>query len=204
MKLAVFYHCWLPEDGAVGVLEEQAAALVDSGLESAAELHVGVNGDPLGSCIVQELLPRARIEVDPDNSRGEAFTIGLLQRWLPSHESWAVCYHHMKAATHPPGDAYSRWRRCLEREVILRWRRCVLDLESGFETVGAHWHRNLDQQYWAGNFWWATAKYLSQLPPIDPKTVNGRSYEAEVWIGKCGRNPRFVDYARHPLMSGCR
>lgn len=203
MKLAVFYHCWLPNDSAHDLLCEQALALVESGLYSECdEMHVGLNGDPMGSCIVSSVLPKSEIQTDPDNRLGEAFTIKLLQKWLTGKAGWFVCYHHTKAAT-GGRDAYERWRRCLERVVIRNWRTCVRDLESGYETVGGHWHRNVDQQYWAGNFWWATSEYLSSLPPVSDKVNNGKSYEAEVWIGKCGRIPRIADYARHTLMLGC-
>lgn len=205
MNLAVFYHCWLPNPDAVNVLCEQAHALQQSDLlAELKELHVGLNGDPLGSVIVQSLLPTARVQVDETNQKGEAHTIQLLQRWLPGHEDWAVCYHHIKGITHSPEDFNARWRRCLERTVIFNWRTCVAALAAGLETVGAHWNvPNSTQQYWAGNFWWATGRYLASLPPIELQTVNGKSYEAEVWIGKSGRRPRLRDYVSHPLMAGC-
>lgn len=202
MPISVFYHCWLPDNRAVHVLCEQASALKQSGLESAAqEIHVGLNGDPLGAEIIRSVMPSAKISVHEANVLGEAFTIKLLQQWLPGHENWAVCYHHIKGISHAPNDAYANWRRCLEREVIWQWRRCVADLERGFETVGAHWHTPFDQQYWAGTFWWANSNYLRQLPPVDEKTVSGRSYESEVWIGKCGRKPRIVNYTHHGLLA---
>lgn len=203
MNIAVFYHAYLPDASSERVLLEQVSALRQSGLEAAAnELVVGLSGDPWGAEVLRALLPRARIESFPENDRGEAATIQQLQLWLPTHPDWAVCYHHTKGVTHGEGP-YAEWRRCLERNVIWSWLRCVNRLRRGFETVGAHWHLNQDQQYWAGNFWWANSNYLSLLPPVDTKVVNGRSYESEVWIGKCGRSPRITDYAGHPLMSGC-
>lgn len=203
MKLAVFYHCWLPNDRAAQIALSQAQALWKSGLACAAsDIRVGYNGPREDIEMVQSLVGSENVESDNGN-KGESATIQILQRWLPSHPDWLVCYHHIKGASGNSeyGDA---WRRCMERAVIWNWKTCVNDLASGRETVGVHWFNHQDQQYWAGNFWWATANYLSSLPAIDTKTASGKSYESEAWIGKCGRRPRIFDYARHPVMSGCR
>lgn len=201
MKTAVFYHCWLPNEQGLEVVIEQVAALKTSGLYAAADqILVGFNGDPYHSQYLAEFLPRAEIHHVPPH--GEAATIQLLQHWLADKEHWAVCYHHTKSITHPPGGPYTNWRRCLQRVVIENWERCVEDLENGAESVGAHWvNPHPTQQYYAGNFWWANSDYLRALPPIDTQTVNGKSYEAEVWIGKVlPRRTRAVDYVRHPIM----
>lgn len=203
MSAAVFYHCWLPNDRAVDVAIEQSSALIDSGLYDAAqELIVGLNGALSTAHYIKAFLPKAMVYNFPNNDLGEAATIQLLQSWLPSHPNWSVCYHHIKAITHPPGDMYSAWRRCLQRCVIENWRDCLQDLENGYELVGGHWITpHPTQQYFAGNFWWSKTAYLNQLPPIDTKTVNGKSYESEVWIGKTSRRPIVRDYAKHPITS---
>lgn len=206
MKLAVFYHCWLPDNEAINLFCEQAYALHASGLSDAAQVFVGLNGDPIMETVIRQVVQRAEVIAHGDNNRGEGATIQALQSWLPSHPDYLVCYHHIKGVVHSPDDGYARWRRCLERHVIWNWKRCVDDLErNGLDTVGAHWHTpHPTQRYWAGTFWWAKAQYLMQLPAIDTKTVSGRCYEAEVWIGKSpNRIIKIRDYANHPLMTGC-
>ena len=204
MPIAVFYHAYLPSARAEEVFMEQVIALRYSGLaDQATELHVGLNGSPLGSLIIAAMLPQAKIACNPANDRGEAFTLQLLQAWLPEHRGWLVCYHHLKGASHPAGSFNDRWRHCVERTVIWNWKNCAQDLQSGRDTVGAHWYVNADQRYWAGNFWWATSEYLATLPPVNPKTVSGRSYESEVWIGQGPNRPKIRPYAHHALMSGC-
>ena len=193
MKIAVFYHCYIPGDQSIELVIEQCAAMKYSGLYDAADqIIVGLSSSEEYSQYLYCFLPKAEIHLVPPY--GEAATVQIIQRWLPDHPGWGVCYHHSKS--------HNNWRRCMQGCVVENWRQCIRDLESGCDAVGAHWITpNSTQQYFAGNFWWSTSSYLSQLPPIDTKTVNGKSYESEVWIGKIGRRPRIVDYARHHPMA---
>lgn len=202
--IAVFYHCWLPDDQAIRILCEQMLALKDSGLaEAAFELHIVHDGGGMDGQIIKAVMPaKADLRIIPGH--GEAGTLNWLRDcWLPGKIGWDVCYHHIKGASHP-GDRYGHWRHCMERAVIWNWRACVERLRHGCDTVGAHWYTPYDQRYWAGNFWWAKADYLKTLPPIPPNTVNGKSYEAEVWIGKSKHAPRTHDFAPHLPQTGCR
>lgn len=202
MNIAVFYHGVMrapgfdPGEQAALIFCEQMRALAQSGLADAAEeIYVGMNeSDQL---LAASLVPaKTSVFSTGDGSRGEYPTLDRLQRWLPGHDGWLVCYHHMKGVAHP-GDAESNWRRCMEAWVIWNWQRCVQDLSSGaFDTVGAHWNTFVDQRYWAGTFWWATQAYLLTLPILCDKVDNNRSYEGEVWIGKTARpRVRYLEYA---------
>lgn len=206
--IAVWYHCKLCGEGipsmdaAIGIIAEQMVALEDSGLaQAAAEFHVGVNGSEDEAMGVACLTPGKPI-FHHTPERGEQTTIRELQKWLPAHPDWLVCYHHSKGVSNN-NEVNQRWRRCMQRAVIERWRECVEYLNQGKDTVGAHWFINQDQRYWAGNFWWAKAGYLLGLPAVSRKTINGRSYEAEAWIGKARIAPRILDLAPHAPMRGC-
>lgn len=205
MKIAVFYHCKIRGDGipnpdlAFNIVTEQMSALKTSGLESAAkEIHIGVNGNAGDALLVGSLLHK-EATLRHFNQPGEGLSIKSLQDWLPGHEDWYICYHQSKGVSYD-SDIHVNWRRCMERHVIWHWQVCVRDLQSGFDTVGAHWTLRPDQRYWGGTFWWATGRYLAKLPTIDLKTVNGKSYESEVWIGRSSGDPRVRDYAGHRAM----
>lgn len=202
--IAVFYHCWLPDEQAVEIMCDQMAALIGSGLDkNAFEIVIGHDGGEMDTQIIRSVAPKKSvIFVKP--GMGEAGTIKYLKDcWLPSHsQGWEVCYHHIKGASHK-GDMYQNWRRCMEREVIRNWSRCVNYLRAGYDTVGAHWYTPFDQHYWAGNFWWAKSEWLVGLPPVETNTVNGKAFGAEAWIGQSSRRPRVYDFAPHTPQKGC-
>lgn len=194
----------MPGQRGVQVVSEQILALQESGLADAAtEIHFGFAGDELDAASLTAMHQPTHLHVLTEAHRGELPTIQELQRWLPSHHEWLVCYHHTKGVSHPTGAVMDGWRRCMEREVIWRWERCVLDLDRGYDTAGAHWMTCADQRYWAGNFWWAKATHLLELPIIGTRLVSGRSYESEVWIGRSKYYPKYRAYANHALMGGC-
>ena len=68
----------------------------------------------------------------------------------------------------------------MTRHVITGWRDC-LDLLGQVDAVGCHWLPPQDGlwPFFGGNFWWATAAYLRQLPELDWTT----RWRAEDWIG---------------------
>ena len=204
MKIAVFHHGVLSSplcpigDMALEILCEQIRALKDSGLDAAAsEIHLGMNESDL--LLSASLAPgNAILHSTGDGSQGEKPTMKALEKWLPGHEGWAVCYHHMKGCTNGKHEA----RHCMEEAVIWNWKQCLSDLERGYDAVGCHWmdwrrfpiprgHR-----IFGGNFWWATHKFLSQLPPLNDKVDNGKYFEGEIWLGRHPGEPRVKDYHR--------
>lgn len=216
MKIAVFYHCLFylngePLEHACKVVYSQMRELQHSGLlDSAAELHVGVNGGPESDDFVKMLLPRkANVMLHGLESRAENLTIVALEKWVRSHPDWAVLYFHSKGATRGSASTYdgyiTKWRECLMKHCIHDWRLCVTALKNGFEAAGAHWLTGMgpdrSQNLFAGNFWWAKAAYLMNLPSIfqrDRIQMSGIAalesrHEAEVWIGNGRRLPRVRD-----------
>lgn len=208
--ISVFYHTRLSGgdphidfDHAFGIMKEQMDALKASGLEDAAdEIYVGVNGGEFDQMAAAELAPKkAKLLLHPATYRGELPTLFYLQQWLPAHLSWHVFYHHTKGAIHKGEPAYDAWRRRMQAVGVENWSRAVANLEGGYESVGAHWltpqqwPHLVNFPFWGGNFWWATAAFLSTLPPM-PQTANTREefYLAESWIGRGPRPPRVIDY----------
>lgn len=204
--IAIFYHCWLGEqDQGVNIVAEQMVSLNDSGLaEAASPLFIcGGAGDVL---LASAMCPRnTTLHSFGGRTNSELPTLAFLQEWIKDFPDAMVLYFHTKGAS-LAGDPYAKWRRCMERVVITRWRECVDLLQRGSDTVGAHWmtHQKYsiiakEHRYWGGNFWWATAKYLSTLPTVP---IKGR-YEAEIWIGRTQLKIKSVDLASHWPQQGC-
>jgi len=226
LKLAVFYHgLFFGRDGellpaAFFVVLEQMMALQQSGLlDACSELLVGLNGIPGPTMeYAKVVIPhKARIILHGADSFAENPTLLEMEKFSKSHEDWLLCYHHSKSATHHPGSDYgkfaTRWRRCMQETVIWNWKTCVQWLESGScEAVGNHWLTGQgwdhSQHYFAGNFFWVTAKFFNTIPSIltrDRIRTSGLSsaesrYEAEVILGNGPRPPIIRDMANHGLM----
>jgi hypothetical protein len=110
----------------------------------------------------------------------------------------------MKGVTHPNNPMIQKWAACLNHHTITNWRQNVADLESGqYDACGCHWTHNSpndpnagnwgENSYFAGGFFWATAKYLLTLPKIpDHPTCRHDWFKGELWLG-CGK-PRIKDY----------
>jgi hypothetical protein len=208
--IAIFYHCILSggtipinTEFACQIMQEQMAALAQSGLLAAAdEFHIGINGGEEDVEIVRLFVPaKAKIVMHGAGMTTEIPTLAYLRRWLPGHEDWKVLYFHLKSVTHPGEVLYERWRHCMERTVIWNWRGCVADLNNGTEACGCHWltpERFPDyvkSPFFGGTFYWANARFFSTLPQLPVATWANR-FEAENWIGRGPRLPRVKDH--HP------
>lgn len=208
--IAVFYHCKLSGEGipstdlALRIIQDQMQELQRSGLAHASGgVFAFVNGGFSDELALGMLLPpNGVVTRHGAKSRGETATIRVLHDWAKHHPGHLVCYHHTKGVSHP-NDLYRNWRLCMQNAVITNWELCCLDLQRGYDTVGAHWFRFKDQNYWGGNFWWATTEYLAGLPEVRDGHTGGKAYEAEVWIGRSSRRPATRDYAPHFPQKGC-
>ncbi|MGC1452934.1 MAG: hypothetical protein WA830_23130, partial [Candidatus Sulfotelmatobacter sp.] len=198
----------LDTDWLFQLLADQMACLRDSGLADAAEkIFIGVNGTELDRMGVSLLAPKKAVLFASPEGKTELPSLIFLQNWVFSNPGWNVLYWHMKSAKYPGNEAWTRWRRCMERAVIWGWPECVEALERGYDTVGAHWMTSgkypmvpIGQRYWGGNFWFATSDYLKTLPQLPDDSSDNR-YRAEVWIGEGKQAPKILDFAPHFPMS---
>jgi hypothetical protein len=191
----------------------QIKAVVDSGLNDAADVFlVGINGDGFDTAFAQGHLPKGRSLIQHgEKSESLLPTMRFLQSWLPGHEDYAVLFFHSKGVTHPGDPLNTAWRNCMTRHVITDWRRCVGDLERGFDAVGCHWiHGKRDDprlrqpKFFGGVFWMAKARFLLKLPPVPEKITKREDwFEPEWWIGS-GPAPKIHDYhPQFPNLPGC-
>ena len=227
--IAIWYHCKLSgtgipsEDYAISVMYEQMAALKSSGLaDAAAEIHAGVNGgngDALTVCsLLPERIKQTFVHAHGHAKRSELPTFSMLLQWLPTHADWFVLYHHSKGVTQLeqgiPNVAHKdNHRRVMEGFVVWEWRRCVQDLERGYDAVGCNWVDPIvrpfgqDVRMFAGNFWWAKASYLMTLPPMPDNAPNFDTPTrtlAERWIGSGRKRTMVLDYQFPHLSAWCQ
>lgn len=212
MNIAVWYHCKLAGPGipqpdtAEKIVIEQLQALNKSGLEDAAdEIHFCFNGPGVPPSVCLWLPLKSFIHWNGNDASTELPTLAILRRWLPTHRGWAVFYHHSKGVTQPNDAFHHHHRRTMQNYLVKEWRRCVADLERGYETVGINAVHPVKRpvlpgKFYAGNFWWATSDYLLTLPPIKewPATWADRLI-AEGWVLSARREPRMTDYERPEL-----
>jgi len=212
--IAVWYHARLSGPGidtnhAHQIMAEQVDALNTSGLaEACNELIVGCSAQD--EALVKQTAPnKAMIVKLPDGSRSELPTLAHLRAWLPGNPGALVFYHHPKCATRNDTLCHI-WRRCMTKHLVSGWRQCYTYLETTCESVGTHWltpeeHPGLVKSpFWGGNFWWARASFLLELPAL-PVTATSREdfYLAESWIGMA-RRPRVHDFHHQwPNIPGC-
>lgn len=222
--IAIFYHTLFEIEGrflpaAVDIVGGQMESLKASGLiEAANEFYVGMNSGEEGVAFSYLFPDKATVVYHGLQCRNELRTLLLLEQWLKTHPDWYVLYFHAKGSTHVEGSDYAsfagRWRRCMMKTCVTRWRECVSELASGFEAVGAHWLTGMcdgTQHYFAGTFWWATSNYLRTLPSMMERdrlkesgidSIESR-YESEVWIGNGPRLPKIKDMETTHGFSGC-
>ena len=217
--IAVFYHALFclntPDnvlDKALSIVDQHMRCCNASGLTDAvSHFVVGINGGSESRPFADLLVPSKAHKVFHGlESHSENLTIVEIEQWVKDHPAWNVLYFHTKGCTHPVGSAYGEgvsgpWRETMTRHLVLNWRQCVADLEMGYESVGCHFLRNQcdgTQNYWPGNFWWATSDFLRTLPSIYQReriktsgiaALDSR-YEAEVWLGNGPRVPNVKDY----------
>lgn len=179
----------------------------------ADEIHVGVNGSLKDALTVVELIPeKSMLYAHGDLARSELPTIAMLRKWLPQHQEWNVFYHHSKGVTQPDDVFHHHHRRAMEKACVWNWRQCVKDLDRGFDVVGINivdpiTRPVLPGRFVAGNFWWATASFLLELPGLPDNATDYNNVQdrcrAEGWIGLSKRRPKMLDYERPELSQWC-
>ena len=130
------------------------------------------------------------------------------QEWMHEHVQdidhlTPVLYFHGKGVSRTDWQ-WTMWRWLMNAYNLADWRAMVEALGEN-NCAGVSWHANaFPVSYFPGNFWWATAGFISQLTPvqeyidqftecISKKNTNGfsRRHAAECWINsRCNANPR--------------
>jgi hypothetical protein len=104
----------------------------------------------------------------------EQVTLERLRQYACAHPESLISYAHPKGSYHAT-ERQDNWRKAMEAACTTEWRQRVEDLRD-HDAVGLHWLA--ERRFFGGNFWWATARYLSTLP-----SPRGDRHDAEAWIG---------------------
>lgn len=211
-KIAIWYHTRLfggeptiNPDWSIPLMLEQMETLKTTGLlNNCQSFIVSVNGNSENQVAARSLCDRRAKFIDNGaDSKSLLRTMNEVRAWAKLNPDWFLCFFHIKGVTHPHDAFYTAWRKCMERSVIINWIRCVQDLSSGYETVGAHWLTRekygncVTFPFWGGQFFWARASFLSELPQLpDQPSCRQDWFLSENWIGM-GRTPKVKDYAPH-------
>lgn len=227
MKLAIFYHCRISgghnvDSGASidpvwgrNLLSMQMAAICNSGLyENANKMVIGLNWDEFDTEMALTEIPEgATLIVHGAKAESLLPTMVFMQKWARQHPDFYILFFHSKGATHPNDPFTTAWRNCMTRHLITDWRKCVADLDAGYDAVGCHWLHNSpndpnsnrwgSNSFFAGVFFWTTAKYLNTLPPLPEKVTDRHSWFLPELLLGCGK-PKIKDYHPElPHVAGC-
>lgn len=174
-------------------IDEHLAALGESGLGlELTEVNVGVIGRERQSLDALDYLKTMHrpIRVVAAQREGwENVTLEALRAncaELPDND--VILYTHTKGS-HALSGLNDAWRRAMTYWNVTRWRDAIKALQNT-DVYGAGWVTDGGTSFFAGNFWWATAAYLRDLPPVETES----RYHSEIWIG-AGR-PEVTD--AHP------
>lgn len=118
-------------------------------------------------------------------------TLNKLRSWALSAEPGSkVMFSHTKG-THSPGAGQDRWRNHVEDRLIGAWEVRLSELDT-VDVVCLHWLSPADSlpssgivitnEFAAGGFFWARAKYIARLPELPELTLETRDM-GEAWIG---------------------
>jgi hypothetical protein len=179
------------------IAAEILGAIEASGLaDAAARIHVGVSGSDSAAA---ELRERHAANTSISwHHHGEAFdayefpTLELLAESSRRHPEASVLYCHTKGVSRDAHNPFFRhWRRYMVRSIILEYRKHVAALAT-HDASGDMWTKGT---HFSGNFWWARASHINQLPDIRalrtaPRVIydslppeDNLRLQCEMWIG---------------------
>jgi hypothetical protein len=177
MLTAFFHICTIKNYQRI--VDELLHHVVESGLyDELVTLHVGIVGNDrvnfdksLSKIIVDYQLPSIKYY--------EFKTLESLYNFCSSHQDHKVLYFHTKGVSER-GDkqGITDWRNLMTYCCIDNYKLCIKELDT-VDVAGANWFGTYKYPHFAGNFWWATASYISKLQP-PPKTDD--RFEAEFWV----------------------
>lgn len=189
-----FYHLWL--GGAwKPIAAEHFAFLRDHGFSGSVQ--VGLVGSPEARLEAEAWLDRQwnyGIAISADEGF-EEITLNALHRFAQTVPAdTPILYAHNKGAFHAvPEQRW--WRQAMMEHLVGDIGRRLPELED-HDVSCWHWlpvgivspNGVVFQNAMAGgNFWWARAGYIRQLPPL-PQLDESTRIEAEIWLEK--RSPK--------------
>lgn len=178
-SISHIYHLYVDGDWQQ-CWDEHMKALNMGLVDHISNLYICMIGSKLNIENAKSSIPRNAMIVLQEDSGWEQSSLQWIHDNINSLDD-NVLYCHSKGAGFP-GPASPAWRRTMTYDIVVNWMECI-DALNSYDAVGTWWHQ-VDSSngycgFFAGNFWWATRKFLATL---DNPLYRDR-YDAEIWIG---------------------
>ena len=127
--------------------------------------------------------PAKVIHYSQQTNEFENVTVKLLHTFCRFNPEYKVLYMHTKGVSYGRDHVFlpgiHSWNRFMLYGLVDNYEKC-LQLMHIYDTIGSNYRPSQDGngQHYSGNFWWATAKYISTLP-ID---YMKNKYDPEFWL----------------------
>ncbi|MCE5310453.1 MAG: hypothetical protein LLG20_22680 [Acidobacteriales bacterium] len=188
------------------IVAEQIGLLARSGFPG--RIHVGFIGKEHEDGFIRHVAEAAGIDAAIRRFGGDFSMFEFpTQEWMHQHvqgidHSTPVLYFHGKGVSRNDWQ-WTMWRWLMNAYCLAEWRDMVASL-ANHNCAGVSWHANaFPVSYFPGNFWWATAGFISQLTEIPDYVVQftdcitkhnthgfTKRHAAECWINsRCNANP---------------
>ena len=133
--------------------------------------------------IEQKYKPAKVIHYSKFTNEYENITIKMLYAFCRYHPDYKVLYMHTKGVSYTRDHVFlpgiHSWNDFMMYSLVEKYESCISLLRM-YDTVGCNYRPFEDGngQHYSGNFWWATAKYISTLPISYMKN----KYDPEFWL----------------------
>ena len=195
-KIAIFYHCYLINKW-YDIVCSQLRKIHNSGLYDKVDfIFCSVLISPYDNSSLkrfEELIkefPKIRYKLSSFSSF-EFYVIKELYDFCVSDlkNEYFVLYINVKGVTRPNNPPDESWRNCLDYFNIEQYEKCIDILNAGkYNICGCQLgyvvpsKDTIQWKYYAGNYWWATSKYIKTLPSPLIVTEYSRRPIYETWI----------------------
>ena len=191
MKTFIVYHCFLVKKWKE-LVKDQLDRLDRVGLLNKADKLYCVVIDPNDQKeeFLQLISNYPNVEAEFQKNNDYEYP-SILKVWtIAQQEDCKILYFHTKGvfndyANPDKGDVHALkvktirdWRNYMEYFCIDKWEENLNKLDE-FDMVGSTCNNN----WWWGNFWWATYKYLRTIPA----PTRGSRWDYESWSNKEGK-----------------
>jgi hypothetical protein len=143
-----------------------------------------------------------------DVNAGEFYTLEQIEKHAKtSITNDKILYLHTKGVTTPNNQCINDWRKYMLYFNVENFEKALIELKS-YDTYGVDFVTEPAKHY-SGNFWWANANHIKNLPSIEEisqtnsKAILTVRHNAEFWVcmangkHKSGHNSNISVYERH-------
>ena len=210
----IFFHIACMGESWKQVVDEMINAFMVSGLyDRVDEIYAGVLGQPGEMAFLKRNYPGEKItwhHHDSDIQRYEFPTLEALAAFAAQNPGEKILYCHTKGVTRSITNPYWKyWRRYMTDSCILQYQKHIAALEN-YDVSGDMWS---DGTHFSGNFWWANAAHITQLPELQQLKANpvviwekhsaqeNFRLQCEMWLGM-RKNIKVKDHGINNMKPG--